>query len=61
MASVMEEDMKQSCVTKCVYVENSPPIVIHQFLSKVYGDQTVDVCTVNLWLVFSSNDNELNT
>jgi len=50
MASDMEVQMKQRCVTDFLHVENSVPTDIHQCLLKVSGDQPVDVSTVRKWV-----------
>jgi hypothetical protein len=56
MASDMEVRTKQRCVTEFLHVETFPPIDIHQRLINVYGDQTVDVSTVMLWVMHCSSD-----
>jgi len=46
MASEMEVRMKQMCVIELLHAEEIAPNDIHRSLLKVYGDQTVAVCTV---------------
>jgi hypothetical protein len=57
MASDMEECTKQRNVIEFLHAEKIGPIDIHRRLLNVYGDQTVDVSTVRLWVVcFSRGD-----
>ena len=46
MAFDMEELIKQSCITEFLHAEKMAPIVIHQHLLNIHGDQTVNVRTV---------------
>ena len=55
MVSDMEVHMKQRCVTELLHVENIVTIDIHQWLSNVSEDQTMDVSTVRLWVVYFSS------
>jgi hypothetical protein len=57
MASDMEVRMKQRCVIEFLHAEKIAPNDVLRHLLNVYGDQTVDVCTVRRWVVrFSSGD-----
>jgi len=51
----MEVHMKQRCVTEFLHAERNAPMDIHQRLLKVYGDQTVVVSTVRVWVVHSGS------
>jgi len=46
IASDMEVRMKQRCVIEFLHADKNAPNDIHRRLLNVYGDQTVDVCTV---------------
>ena len=60
MASDMEVRMKERRVIEFLHAEKIAPNDIHQRLLNVYGDQTVDVSTVRLWVArFSSGDSDL--
>jgi len=53
----MEVRMKQRCVIEFLHAEKIAPNDIHRRLLNVYGDQTVDVNTVRLWVAhFNSGD-----
>ena len=54
MASEMDLHMKQRHVIEFLHVEKIAPIVVHQYLLNVYGDQTVDVSTVRQWILYFS-------
>ena len=57
MVSNMEVYMKQRCRTEFLHAEKMAPTDIHWCLLNIYGDQTVDVCTVRFWVsCFSSGD-----
>ena len=51
----MEVLMKQRCVTEFLHAERNAPMDIHQCLLKVFGDQTVVVSTVRVWVVHSGS------
>ena len=46
MASDMEVRMKERCVTEFLHAEKFAPNDTHPRLLNVYGDQTVDVSTI---------------
>ena len=59
MASDVEVHIKQKSVTEFLYAENSAPTGI-LWLLNVFGDQTVGVSSVRLWVVcFSSGDSDV--
>ena len=51
MASDMEVQMKQRCVTEFLHLEKISPTDIYQHLLNVYEDQPRDVSTVRWWVV----------
>ena len=57
MASVMEMQMKQRCVSEYLCVEKMAPTDIHRCLLNVSGDQTVDMSTVRWWAMCFSSGN----
>jgi hypothetical protein len=60
MASDMEVLTKQRCVTEFLHAEKIAPVDIHRRLLDAYGDQTVGVSTVRLWVVrYSSGDTDV--
>ena len=50
VASDVEVQMKQRCVTEFLHAEKMAPTDIRQLLLNVYGHQTVDVNTVKIGL-----------
>lgn len=50
MASDVEVFTAQRCATEFLHEENMAPTDIHWLLLNAYGDQTVDVSTVNVGL-----------
>ena len=60
MASDMEVQMKQRCVTEFLHAEKMAPIDIHRHLLNIYEDQTVNMSAVRWWVVrFSSGDGNM--
>ena len=55
--SDMEVCMKRRIVNEFLHAEKTAPTDIHQCLLNVYGDQTVDVSTLRLWVVHLSSYN----
>ena len=49
--------MKQRCGTEFIHAEKMASINVHQHLLNISGDQTVDVSTVRLWVVYFSSSN----
>ena len=57
--SDMEVRLKQRRVIEFLHAENTAPNDIHRRLLNLYGDHTVDVSTVRLWVArFSSGDSD---
>ena len=60
MASDMEVQMKQRCVTEFLHAEKMAPIDIHRHLLNIFEDQTVNMSAVRWWVVrFSSGDGNM--
>ena len=57
VVSDMEACMKQRCGTEFLHAEKMASINVHQHLLNISGDQTVDVSTVRLWVVYFSSSN----
>ena len=55
MAFDMEVCMEQMCFTEFLHVEKMVPIVTHQLLLNIHGDQTVAASTVRLWVMLFSS------
>jgi hypothetical protein len=54
-----DTEVKQRCIIEFLRAEKIPPNDIHRRLLNVYGDQTVNVSTVTLWVArFSSGDSD---